>query len=218
MKPYEIEFGFNDSSKIIIKLGDSLSEVHSGSRSPIFFVERGKEYLLKSDILPIKNNLEGLILILRKALRNELSLNKSIETSEGLGRDIGYIYNEILQNRFPFTNSENNNDPSDLWIGDKYRVWGYTLQLWLYNDENGDIIFKLTPLFPGGFALGDSTDPEEIERSLQYDAWIKNYKPFLIETLPRETAQRWLAHAEDIMKMIEDNERRMQAEYEAVSK
>lgn len=218
MKAYDIEFKLNDEEKIIVKLDDPLSEVHICYRAPIFFVQHIKEYELMADVFPIWNNMQILATALRDALAGKLKLHESIKINENTNHDIGYMYNQDLRNKPGLLYEQWGDEEYELWVGYKYRLWGQELQLWLYNDENGDIIFKLTPLFPGGFALGDSTDPEEVERSIQYDAWIKNYKPFLIETLPRETAQRWLAHAEDIMKMIEDNERRMKAEYEAVSK
>jgi hypothetical protein len=36
--------------------------------------------------------------------------------------------------------------------------------------------------------------------------WIKTYKPYLVRTIPTETAQQWFNQAESIVNIINSNE------------
>jgi hypothetical protein len=215
MKSYEIEFPLSSKEKIVVALGGPLKQVHLLYRAPIFFVLEGEKFLLRSDILPLRNNLEILRNMLCAALHGNILLPESIKTYENTNHDIGYRYNEYLQEKLELISGTWLKKSCNDWYGNKYRVWGHELQLWLYNDDHGAIIFKLTPIFPGGFPIDDPTEPEEVARAKHYSQWIKTYKPFLTEKLPREVAQQWLAQVEEIIKTIEDNDRRMAAEFKA---
>ncbi len=55
-----------------------------------------------------------------------------------------------------------------------------------------------------------------MSKTKEYEEFLKNYKSYLTTTISRETAQRWLAQANDILKQIDENvERDMKKAEEA---
>src|SRR5205085_11669823 len=94
---------------------------------------------------------------------------------------------------------------SEYWVGDKYRLWGYGSRgVWIYNSGDDSIIFEVTPAYAGGFAYP--------QKCIPYNQWIKKYKPYLIRIIPRDVAQQWLEQCNAILKQIEENIKRFQAD------
>lgn len=72
-------------------------------------------------------------------------------------------------------------DSNQRWVGEHYQLWPGRFMSWLYNDNDGSIIFEITPHYK--FFFTDAFDPEA------YAKWIKTYKPYYQTTLPHQTAQ-----------------------------
>ena len=206
---HEIVFNIDTSQKIIIELETSLADIHCCSEAPIFFLENDKKYLLACDSVRFK--LELFRGHLSYVLANKLTIHESLKLHEPIMKDIGYIFNEYWQGK------QAEKDANGVWIGDKYRLWGKEAIIWLYNNDLGEIVFEVTPVFPGKRMFSwdrekKSFSQEEVSHSLQYEEWIKNYSPIVMRTIPRETAQQWLDQANKILATIEKNIMRMRAE------
>jgi hypothetical protein len=205
IKNNNIIFTLTHLEKIIIKLDDSLELLCDFCTAPIFFITNQKKYLLSTDC--IQYNMRCFVKILKKALDCDLKLHESIQKNNSIVSDIGYLYNEDLQNQSDLTIVKEPEEEYELWIGYKYGIWGDNIKTWIYNDKKGNIIFKLTPIFPGKFSTGklDPNDPEEMANFLWYKEWIKSYKPILTRKIPKKIALQWLEQAEDIVKQIDHN-------------
>lgn len=200
-----------DNDYIFVDIKKSISEVHCCDKARIILFYRNCEYILSEGSL--RESLFVLSSLLKKALANQLQLDPSIETSGPINKDIGYLYNEHCQqlfneyitNRAGLSYVKNERD-KNIWIGYAYRLWCYDLQSWIYNDQNGNIIFELSPLYTTNYV------DQEKEYAILYEQWLKSYSPFLIRIIPRDIAQNWLNKAEHILAIIEKNVKSLIAE------
>jgi hypothetical protein len=65
----------------------------------------------------------------------------------------------------------------------------------------------MTPVYPWHFYELD--DAQQQKNYIPYEEWIKNYKPLLIRTIPKDVAEQWLNQAQEILKKIEENTPRL---------
>ncbi len=204
MRLHDVVFLLNEAEKIVVKLACSIHEADCCFRAPIVFVQTNKEYILGDGaVSSVSFNMHRFVDMLSLALSNSLQLHESLKKSNNIGDDIGYLYNEYLQNNISkLVYKKEKNEDYDHWVGDRHRLWGKELQVWIYNNQDGDIFLKFTPIFPGKFSLGDPIDSEEIENAAQYTGWIKDYTPFLTRKIPREVAQKWLEQANEIFQYM----------------
>ncbi len=202
MTKYEITFIINDKTKIIIPLKDPMEFLGPIYIEKILLIFNGHKALLSKTT--IYHDMLHFSDLLKKALNQELFLHYSITL------DIGYHHNEYLY--IGVNNPKNlftdNND--DGWNGYDYNLWSArnkltSLDTWIYNASDGSIILEVTPIYPYLFS-----EPEEEPNYIPYEEWIKTYKPYFITTLSRETAEQWIEQAEQIIRMVEYNEKRMQ--------
>ncbi|MCL4415095.1 MAG: hypothetical protein M1365_00115 [Actinobacteria bacterium] len=122
-------------------------------------------------------------------------------------------FQKLINNETVLKNSINN-DPGLEWnqyykglIKDSYVIEKYHFQSnthkqirpyfnsWLYNDENGNIIFEITPFYPW-HNVTQKTHPEKIS----YKQWIKNYKPVVKTIIPKENLKQWIKQADEFGK------------------
>lgn len=208
MKQYEIEFRLNKIEKIVFMSENPIASTHCCSEASIIFTENNHQFLL-DEKGAIRFNLECLIGVLAPAIENKLKLHGSIQ------KDIGYLYNDELQNKPKPDLIYEERTEIKRWIGEKYSLWYGEFPTWIYNNQAGEIIFEMTPYFPGRPTYPSKDELptiEEIENSKWYDEWIKDYEPILIRIIPREVAQQWLDKANGILEQIEENIIRMRAE------
>ena len=131
--------------------------------------------------------------LLKKSLRGDLLLHHSINF------DIGYQSNQTINDSSftAFKYTDQNNDT--YWIGQKYELSSYNYTAWIYNDDQNNIIFEVTPEYPRCI---DQENEIEVE---DYQNWMKSYKPLLITIISQETAEQWLKQAETILEKINKN-------------
>ena len=203
MTKYEITFLLNDASRIIIPLKDPIEFLGPIYIEKIFLIfNKHKSLLSKTTIYHDMLRFSDL---LKKALNHKLFLNPSIILDIGLHHN-EYLYAGVNNPTDPFINNDNNED----WNGYDYHLWSarnklVSLDTWIYNAPDRSIIFEVTPVYPYLFS-----EPEEEPDYISYEEWIKTYKPYFIATLSRETAQQWIEQAEEIIRMVDYNEKRMQ--------
>jgi len=193
MNSYEIIFTLTNKEKLIFKLDEPLNKVHCCYDVPIIFYHDNNQILLSTG--SIHENIVTLHSLLTKALKNDLKLHKSIT------QDIGYLYNEELQGNpgLFYTKLEER----DYWIGNNYLLWSHKFATWLYNDNDGNIILEITPIYPGIFI-----DPAETANGTTYEKWIEGYKPCFTQKIPLDIAENWLKQASSILKVIDENIKR----------
>jgi hypothetical protein len=167
----------------------------------LIYFNNDKKYLLNTDCLHY--SLYSLWDMLSVALKNKFSLSESISC------DLGYLWNEYLQNNIDNVNYEYKViENQKIWIGQEHLLWETAgsikpkLNTWIYNDKQGNIIFEITPSYYWKFidSLADEQD------YITYEEFIKNYKPLLIEKISKETAKEWIKKIDELMKIIESNE------------
>jgi len=205
MNLYEIILPLTCEEKIIVSLKDSLTLIGLDYAEPILL-------LRNNDVITIANgptyfNILDLHNFLKKALNNELSLDKSIT------QDIGYLANKYNYNEneegFIIKQFQNG---LETWVGYTNLLWyaykdDKAYETWIYNDQNKNIILEITPAYPY-FYCDKNKEPNYIS----YKKWIKNYQPYITIHIPHSTALKWLQTAEHIIKTVDDNIKRWQKE------
>jgi len=181
-------FYLNDTECISITLHKPHDIIHCCYEIPLFFMKNKEKILLSKD--SIRELIEIFNGLLKKALLINLKLPASISTN------IGYLFNKEI-------NEEHENE--NIWVGWKYKIWSYLTATWIYNDELGNIILEITPVYPKTFR-----DPEEDLDMQDYQNWMKSYNPILIRTIPRNIAETWLKQTEDILEEIKANVKMLQ--------
>jgi len=202
----EIIFILDDTTKIVMQLECPIDGIDCCFQEYVNIFLGSRKYLLALD------SIRYLMLefndLLTKALKIKLKLHKSIT------KDIGYLWNEKLQGKpgLIYMKLEDRN----YWVGLNNLLWSTRdtmnpqLDTWIYNDHVENIILEITPAYPWHFS-----DLEEAEKDinyLPYEEWIKSYKPLLATTIPKDVAHTWLEQSNNILKIIDENVKRLEAE------
>ena len=143
----------------------------------------------------------------KRALENKLKLHLSL-SDKAESSLLGYQWCKYLKK----------NDRKDLvcgkesegvgWVGYRHALFESSSEFrpstWLYNDEHGNIIFELTPVYPWF-----DSKPESGETFIKYSEWMKNYQPILTRTISKETAQQWIKQIDELIKVVKKNDKRL---------
>lgn len=204
MNKPEIILKLNNTQKIVIHLEEPLNEIHCCSDALITFHENNQILKLENNTLTF--SLPTLTYLLTKAINNKLPLHKSVEGKIGYqyAQDVFFAYDKNTLEPLGLVFDKNND-----WIGRKYLLWSYDFAVWMYNDKYGNIKLEITSVYKGGYF-----DPEDSNGVEAYEQFLKNYKSYLTTTISRETAQQWLDQANDILKHIDENIKRLVKEQE----
>jgi hypothetical protein len=205
MKTYNIEFVINPTTKFIINLEEPLHAVHCCYDVSVTLIHEDRIFdaIKRETVDEIVNNFKCFA---EEALRNELQLHESIT------QDLGLLFNEDCQ--FKPGLFQVPNPAGFWWVGNRYALTtANKLATWLYNDSQGTIIFEATPIFPFSYR-NHKKDPNYVP----YWKWIKTYKPYFITEASRECIESWITKANPILKQIEENNIRMQREWEEYKK
>lgn len=186
-------FKLHENEKFIIILEDDVQSIDHYSGCKIMFHLGNQQYQLYEEF-PLNIFLLTLQTLIKKSLYNVLPLHESIT------QDIGFLWNQWLNedaiNLVYIT--DHNNDT--YWVGQKYELACHEYISWIYNDEQGNIIFEITPAYP----LGCIDQENELEVK-NYQNWMKSYEPLVITIISEETALQWLKQAEAILEEISKN-------------
>lgn len=92
---------------------------------------------------------------------------------------------------------------ADTDVLEKYHCWSNShkqippyFNSWMYNNQNGDVIFEITPFYPFHHET-KKTHPGFVT----YKKWIKDYKPTVITTIPKENLKQWIIQAKELEKI-----------------
>ena len=142
---------------------------------------------------------------MHNALNEELKLHPSLRDNLGISV-LGYQWCKYLKKEERKDLMYNRENKGIQWVGYQYTLFetSDTPASWLYNDENGDIVFELTPVYPWFHSR-----PEQGETFIKYSEWMKTYKPLLIRTISKETAQQWLKQIDELIEVVKKNDERL---------
>jgi len=159
----------------------------------IKFYKKNKKYILYKDF--IGPALEIFEYQLEKALNNKLFLHQSIIN------DIGFLWNEYLQNKKEYNFVEVPLENPEYWIGSYYELWSTRGRYaWIYNDDEG-IFLEITPCYRWHYI-----EPEKNEKYIPYKEFIKKYKPIAIIKIDKDIAMRWLRQVKKLRNIIQKND------------
>ena len=192
MIDYEITFEININCYIKFIIPCLEKELEGCEETTIVFHSNQMRYII-SEYYCIGSDIEILNTLLKQAISNELQLDASITN------DIGYMWNEDLIKTSQLADQGKHELIED-WVGQGYLLWSPRgFSTWLYN-KNNKIIFEITPTY-----LWHHRDPKEGEDFITYEEFIKNYKPYFILELNKDTAQQWLNKTEELLTIINQN-------------
>ena len=124
--------------------------------------------------------------IIQDLIDGKLILNKKITP------DLGFEWNESFH------------DSKKPTQGSKYHAFSNShlkikpyLSCWLYNDKDGNVIFEITPFYPW-HGENKKSNPDFIT----YKQFMKNYKPVLKTTIPKENLKQWITQALKLKKSL----------------
>src|SRR5438445_8769104 len=193
MYPYDIIFVLNETKKLVVELEQPFEQLPCYCQTTIIFYDGSTEYVLNLND-DLESSMDRFSASLSRSLSKDLPLHKSIT------KDIGYLNNEYLTYAL---NDDDDDDEWQLnpnlvyedefgsWVGFQYQIWSCRYwAAWMYNDENGAIVFEITPRYPGIFL-----EKDEQVGIPSYEDWIQSYKPAFIQVIPQDIAQNWLKQA-----------------------
>ncbi|MBT3456320.1 hypothetical protein HN446_04605 [bacterium] len=167
----------NDNQKIKILVSNKKKPILWSDRGYIIFEEKDRKLRIYSNKF-IGCALDDFLRILISAENRRLGLHKSIN------QDIGYLYNQFGENRGEFATIEGS------WIGLMYSVFDTeNTKTWIYNEKN-KIVIEVTPAYE--WYLLEPEDRAEYPDFVEYDEFIKDYKPILKTYIDKSTANEWI--------------------------
>ncbi len=203
-----LTFFINDQERFVILLDCPDNIIHSCNFSNLNLFVNDKQIIIgKSIVDDYAQELKSKLIL---ALSNKLQLHSSIQ------KNIGYYWNQDLNEENPNIYFNGGNKGKS-WIGNKYFLWATDSSkkyeqygTWLYNDEQGNIIFEVTPTYPDTFV-----DLEDLADVKAYQEWMENsYQPFFTRIISKETAMQWLNQANQILEIIRENITNLEKESE----
>ena len=126
---------------------------------------------------------------IQKLLKGEMILSSKIN-------DLGFEYNQFTAGKQPF----NKAFLEYFWFNNSYKKIRPFYTSWLYNDQEGNIVFEITPFY-SWFNVTKKTHPDKIS----YKKWIENYKPIIKTIIPKENIKQWIKQAEELAEIYKLN-------------
>ena len=187
IKSKNILFRINNKQyiKIIVACPDQIFS-HRFDPVTILFYSDKKKYIL-SEHDHLGPEIETLNWFFKAIINDDLELPKEIV------EDLGYLYNEEIYHKSIRPEGINKKGIHYYLMldGNKNTTWLYT--------KNNLIFLQITPSY-----LWHYSDPEEHEKFIPYDEFIKNYKSCLTVEIKKETMAEWATQSDEIIKSIRD--------------
>lgn len=165
----------------------SIEELQMCERLTGFYrTQDGEEISILNQCDCIEGELDAIIEKLTLALSNQLTIDKTLLPN------IGYQRNQWLH-------ALKKGQPE--WCGSIYLCFSTThkIETFLYVEE-GSIYLEIIPLYPWFFG----NKPKGLKK-ISFKEFLKNYKPYVRVIITRETAKQWLATAQLLRNIIDQN-------------
>lgn len=190
LKKEWLNLSLNHREKIFFQVpGNDI--VHCCYWARIMFVQDNHKILLTH--WEIQDTIERFIKNLDLVIQNKLLLNFELHD------EIGYAWNLLSYQK------KAHDEYSDETFRKREELYSYLVfngrdyATWMYNDDQGNIMLKITPLFP----LGRTRN--KMPKYNTFLHWMKTYKPIAIRIIPMHIAMQWLDQARQINHVIEHN-------------
>lgn len=184
-----IEFILNSQKKISITVPDlpekinyyrkPTNELHKFDVVTVLFITDGHRIQLIEESLDFI--VGSLYSVLIKAINNKSKLSVGLQVG-----NIGIVLNNNL-------NKITNIDLSQFWIFSSQEG----IQTLIYNTDD-KIYLEIAQTYPWFFR-----DPELGEDFITFEQFMKNYKPYVIEVIPKDIAIGWKKQCEYLLKNID---------------
>jgi hypothetical protein len=185
-----LTFKLNEHEKIIIKFNVN-DVLHCCYRAKFFFVRYNHKILLQD--WTINEDLKQFIQVLDPAIKCQLSINSEFTN------EIGHLWNYVCNKKKSHDRFSEKTKKERKKFTPYLAFQRHDFTTWIYNDSNGNIIFKITPLFK-------SWKPRRKQpKYITFLHWMKNYKPILIRIIPKDIAEQWLDQANQIYNVVKNN-------------
>lgn len=188
-----INFKINDNTNLKLIIPCERKALHCCTKIQIFLETREEEFLLcSSDVSWALESFKDLL---------EESMG-SCEINKSINNNIGFLWNEWLQEKVNNFFEIITLDGVNRWVGEHYLLWESRSKLatWLYY-KNGFICLEITPVYKWHY-----TQPERGEIFIPYNEWIKSYKPIIAIKIDKEIAKDLLVQAKSILQEIGSND------------
>lgn len=192
-KLLELQFNKNnqDEKLVLYTTTESLETTGLLSRVKIYYEHKEVCYLLYShffqDLEEFKDQLES-------------CLNVKARKNKSIVKNIGYYHNQHIQKHDRKNLVYTTVNDSSIWVGNFcllfYSPEQFAPASWLYN-ENSDIVFELTPVYPWFYQ-----DPKEGDNFEKYSDWMKEYYPVLKVSILKSVAREWLQKLNELFDLI----------------
>ena len=144
---------------------------------------------LKKEVQPCLNRQR----VLHTSIKKSLGYYQAKDYKKDNRKDLIY---ETLSNGFR------------CWVGSVYKLFDARTGInipssWLYNDKDGNIFLELSPAYPWLF---DEVKPGE--KFIKYSEWMKEYKPYIVTKIPRDSAEQWLKQINKFMKKLDRSDKK----------
>ena len=215
MYKHEVIFELSDVERLVVS-GEHIDEqCCCCCDTPLSFCSNDICYGLET--VNVKSCMAVFAEQLTKALENKLRLDKTIKQDIARLWNIEeYYFHNGLGHvpEFKYEMTQGFSKPQ--WVGYKNAILSAmpsnALGTWLYNDDEGNIIFEIAPIYPW-FSYDPKTEPVP-EGFIPFEEFMKNYKPTLIRKIPVEVARKWAEQAKQASQDIYDLLARESEEYE----
>lgn len=122
-------------------------------------------------------------------------INGTRTLDKNIINDVGFEWNEYFAGKRGPTKAD-----QYFWVSNDHKQIRPYYSSWLYNDEEANVIFKITPDYPWHYET-KKTCPEKIS----YNEWIKNYKPIVKTIVSKENLKQWITQAKELAKVYKLN-------------
>lgn len=125
-------------------------------------------------------------------------INSEMILDDNSAKILGVEWNQYFERVIKDTNV----DQYLCWSNSHKQIRPY-FNSWMYNDQEGNVIFEITPFYPWHGETKKS-NPDFIS----YKEFMKDYKPIIKTIIPKENLKQWIKQAEMLDKMLkcEDNQ------------
>jgi hypothetical protein len=198
----ELLFHDSNNAKLVISMNkQEAKRMINFDFAQIDYVSDLESITLEID--EILSLMEALIKEIQPCLNGQRILHSSIKKSLGYYSSKDYkkdnrkdlIY-ETLSNGFR------------RWVGVAYQLFDARAGIgipssWLYNDKDGNILLEVSPIYPWLFMK-----VEPGETFIKYSDWMKEYKPYVVTKIPRDSALEWLKQISKFMKKLDRSDKK----------
>lgn len=118
-------------------------------------------------------------------------INDKQKIDKSINFDLGIECNQFFSGR-----QQDNLFMKYYFLGNDHKKIRPYYNSWMYNDEDGNVIFEITPFYPYLYETKKS-HPDFVT----YKQFMKSYQPILKTMIPKKNLQQWIKQARELEKI-----------------